>query len=155
MTVSKSKTAFDPELVRALAGLLHETGLSEIEYDSGGWRVRVARSAALLPQPAAAPPGVTAPAATGPAQAPAAQPFADPAHVLTSPMVGVVYAVPEPGAPPFVKVGDSVAAGATVLLIEAMKVFNPIKAHRSGTVSRILVTSGAPVEYGEPLMVIE
>ena len=73
MTVSKSKTAFDPELVRALAGLLHETGLSEIEYDSGGWRVRVARSAALLPQPAAAPPGVTAPDAAGPAQAPSAR----------------------------------------------------------------------------------
>lgn len=152
-----SKSAFDAELVRALASLLDETGLSEIEYDTGAWRVRVART------PAAAAPAVVAvgPSMAAATPAPAAgeggdgEPAVDPKHLLTSPMVGVVYTAPEPGAPPYVKTGDGVEAGATVLLIEAMKVFNPIKAHRSGTVTRILVASGAPVEYGEPLMVIE
>jgi acetyl-CoA carboxylase biotin carboxyl carrier protein len=151
-TTTKSTAAFDPDLVRALAGLLTETGLTEIEYDTGGWRVRVART----PAPVAAPPAAT-PTGAAPETLPAGvgPPFAVSEAVLTSPMVGVVYTAPEPGAPPYVQLGDAVAAGATVLLIEAMKVFNPIKAHRAGTVTRILVTGGTPVEYGEPLMVIE
>jgi acetyl-CoA carboxylase biotin carboxyl carrier protein len=157
MTQSKTKTAFDAELVRELAGLLDQTGLTEIEYDAGGLRIRVARSPApvqaLPPAPAPAT-AAAASAASAPAPAPVEK-IADHPGLLTSPMVGVVYTSPEPQAPPFVNIGDAVAAGATVLLIEAMKVFNPIKAHRSGRVTRVFVNNGAPVEYGEPLLVIE
>lgn len=144
----------DADLIRSMAELLAETGLGEIEYGEGDWRVRVAapRAAAVsipVPVPAPASP-LTAPCAP-------AAPGGIEEHpgALRSPMVGFVYTAPEPDAPSFVKVGDAVKAGDTVLLIEAMKVFNPIAAPQAGTVTRILITSGDPVEYGEPLIVIE
>ena len=152
---------FDPDAIRELAKILRETDLTEIELVEKDSRIRVAR---VLPPPAAvtvaaaAPP--PAPAAPAPAAAPAptaAPSDADATHpgMVPSPMVGVAYLSPEPGAPPYVTVGARVAAGQTLLLIEAMKTFNQIKAPRAGTVTKILVESGAPVEYGEPLLIIE
>lgn len=153
MTQSKQQTAIDLDLVRQLADVLTETGLTEIEYAAGDCRVRVAR--ALAPSLAPVLPGTVAPTPARPAgEADAGEPFAGHPGLLTSPMVGVVYTSPEPSAPPFVKPGDAVAMGDTVLLIEAMKVFNPIKAHCSGRIERVFVTSGMPVEYGEPLLLI-
>jgi acetyl-CoA carboxylase biotin carboxyl carrier protein len=150
---------FDPEAIRTLATILADTGLTEIEISDKEQRIRVARMPApvtTLVAPAGAAP--TAYAAPQPAaeSAPAAMPD-DASHpgAVNSPMVGVVYLAQEPGAPPFVTPGQPVAAGQTLLLIEAMKTFNQIKAPRAGTVSRILVSSGAPVEYGEPLLIIE
>ncbi len=159
MTVRKAKTDFDADLVRELADLLSQTGLSEIEYASGDLRVRVAR----VLQPAAvhgpvvggagAASALPATAASGPVRE--ADALLDHPGLLTSPMVGVVYTGSDPAIPPFVKVGDAVEAGATLLLIEAMKVFNPIKAPRAGVITRILVSNGVPVEYGEPLLILE
>ena len=152
----------DGDLVRELARLLEETGLTEIEYARGDWRVRVAKgttssaaaAAPAPPLPAAAP--VAAPAAAAPSgTGPEGEDFAGHPGVVTSPMVGVVYTAESADAPPFVKVGDIVTEGQTLLLIEAMKVFNPIVAPRPGKVSRILVGGGAPVEFGEPLIVID
>ena len=138
----------DSGLVRKLASLLEETGLNEIEYGTGDWHLRVARGAA----PVAAAPG----AASGEAEVPPGpEPFIDDPGALLAPMVGVVYTAPEPGAPPFVKAGDAVREGQPVLLIEAMKVFNQIAAPRTGKVTRILISNGTPVEYGEALMIIE
>jgi acetyl-CoA carboxylase biotin carboxyl carrier protein len=150
-----SRLPVDADAIRALAQILTETGLTEIEIAEKDSRVRVVRAPAPVQ---AAVPAAVAVAAT-PAAAVAA-PAADldlsqHAGAVKSPMVGVAYLAPEPGAPSFVSVGQSVTAGQTLLLIEAMKTFNQIKAPRSGTVSRVLVTSGAPVEYGEVLMVIE
>src|SRR6185369_7053600 len=136
------KLSIDPDLIRKLAELLKETGLGEIEYSGGDRRVRVAR-------PATAASYMAAPA---PAAAAAPAPAADtgvPAGALTSPMVGTAYLAAEPGAPHFVKVGDKVREGQTVVIIEAMKVMNAIRAPRAGTVTQIMVTNGAPVEYGE------
>ncbi len=137
----------DGDLVRALAALLQETGLSEIEYAVGTRRIRVARAmAAPAPLPAA-------PAAeTASAAAPAA---AEPAGTVKAPMVGTVYLAPQPGAAPFVALGDSVREGQVLLLIEAMKVMNQILAPSAGRVARIAVADGAPVEYGQMLMVLE
>lgn len=154
MTAAKKTAEFDPDLVRELANLLAETGLSEIEYASGELRVRVARNL----QPAAPAPAMAAArgaAAAAAAPAREADALLDHPGLITSPMVGVVYTAAEPSSPPFVKVGDAVEAGTTLLLIEAMKVFNPIKAARGGVVTRVLVSNGVPVEYGEPLMIIE
>jgi acetyl-CoA carboxylase biotin carboxyl carrier protein len=152
-----AKTPFDSGLVRSLASLLDETNLSEIEYESEGTRIRVARQitygAALPAAPAAAP--AAAAAAVVAAPAPVA---ADPANhpgVLKSPMVGVAYLSPEPGKPAFVAIGDSVAVGQTICLIEAMKTYNPIRAAKAGKITQILVEDGSPVEYGEPLVIIE
>ncbi len=146
----------DSELVRELARLLEETGLGEIEYAAGDWRVRVARPAAPAPAPAApaaAPPPAAAP---GPAAAPpAARTAADGPEALKSPMVGTAYLGPDPDSPPFVAIGARVAEGETVMIVEAMKVMNTIPAHRSGTVRDIAVASGQPVEFGQVLMVIE
>ncbi|MBT4905275.1 MAG: acetyl-CoA carboxylase biotin carboxyl carrier protein [Rhodospirillaceae bacterium] len=143
----------DPDLVRKLADLLNETGLGEIEYEDNGKRVRVAL------------PGVGAPAVAAPVVAPAAAPVATPstaggdaaAHpgAVTSPMVGTVYLAQAPEDPPFVKAGDSVREGQTLLLIEAMKTFNEVKAPRTGTLQSIAVASGQPVEFGEVLAIIE
>jgi len=138
----------DEALVRKLAELLEETGLTEIEYAVGDRTVRVARSAA--PVANAAPPPAAQPSA--PAAAPEA---ASRAGAVTAPMVGVVYLSPEPGAEPFVKVGDTVNEGETLLLIEAMKTFNPVRAPRGGKVTQILVADKTPVEFGEELVVIE
>lgn len=143
----------DDKLIRRLAALLEETGLSEIEYEAEGRRIRVGRGAAAgaTSAPAATPP-------TEPAVEPAAAPpgaEAVPAGAVTSPMVGTVYVAAEPGAPSLVKVGDKVTEGQTLLIIEAMKVMNPLASPRAGTVTRILVSDGQPVEFGEPLLILE
>jgi acetyl-CoA carboxylase biotin carboxyl carrier protein len=147
--------SFDPDALRALAELINTTGLSEIELAEGDRKLRLARVIApvSVPVAAAAPVAMAAPVAEA---APAAK--ADPAKhpgVVKSPMVGVAYLSSEPGAPPYVSVGQVVEAGATLLLIEAMKTFNQIKAPKAGTVKMILVGAGAPVEYDEPLLIIE
>ena len=133
---------FDPAAIRELAQILRETDLTEIELVDKDARLRVVRQAV-----------VAAPAAVAPVAAEASH--ADHPGAVTSPMVGVAYLSPEPGAAQFVTLGAKVAQGQTLLLIEAMKTFNQIKATRAGTVTRILVESGMPVEYGEPLMIIE
>lgn len=142
----------DGDLIRKLADLLRETGLNEIEFTEGDKSLRLSRGAPAAPAHAvhAAPAVVAAPA-------PAAAPVKGAAHpgALTSPMVGTAYMAPEPGAAPFARVGDTVKAGQTVLIIEAMKVMNPIKAPRGGTVTEVLISDGQPVEFGEILLVIE
>jgi acetyl-CoA carboxylase biotin carboxyl carrier protein len=160
MSDNKKTQAIDPKLVRELAAIINESGLSEIEVEHGELRLRIARTIVAAPAPAvtthvvnAAPvpaPALPAPAATAPAADAAAHPGAVP-----SPMVGTAYLSPEPGAPPFIKVGDTVAAGQTLMVVEAMKTFNPIPAPRAGKVTAILVTDAQPVEYGEPLVIIE
>jgi acetyl-CoA carboxylase biotin carboxyl carrier protein len=143
-------TEFSPSLatVRRLAKLMAEEGLSELEYQDGTKRLKLARGTLAVAGPAYAAPvaaaSPSAPVETG----------GIPDGAVTSPMVGTCYLSPEPGAPPFVKVGDSVKHGQTLLIIEAMKVMNPIRAPYAGTVTRVLVESGSPVEYGEPLIVI-
>lgn len=149
---------FDPDAIRELAKILRETDLSEIELVEKDARLRVVRQVTtvaathVVAAPAAAAPAPVA--AVAPAAADAAAEAVHPGAV-TSPMVGVAYLQPEPGAAPFIQVGAKVVAGQTVLLIEAMKTFNQIKAPRAGTVTRILIESGTPVEFGEPLLIIE
>ena len=144
---------FDPESIRTLATILRDTALTEIELVAGDSRIRLVRGAAPVAQPA---PTMLAPvAAASVAPPPAALEEAAPAGAIMSPMVGIAYLAPEPGATPFIAVGKAVAAGQTVLLIEAMKTFNQIKAPQAGVVTRILVQSGEPVEYAQPLLVIE
>lgn len=146
------KIDVDDELIRKLAGLMDETGLTEIEIGSDAFTLRVARGGVAMAY--AAPAG--APAAPAAAAAGAGEiPHANHPGVVTSPMVGVAYTAAEPGAAAFVSVGDTVAEGQVVLLIEAMKVFNQIKAPRGGKVTKIFVESGSPVEFGEPLLIIE
>ena len=151
-----AKTPFDSGLVRSLASLLDETNLSEIEFESEGTRIRVARQ---ITYGAAVPAPVAAVAAAAPTAAPVAAPVAaDPANhpgALKSPMVGVAYLAPEPGKPNFIAIGDAVAVGQTICLIEAMKTYNPIRAAKAGKITQILVEDGSPVEYGEPLVIIE
>jgi acetyl-CoA carboxylase biotin carboxyl carrier protein len=147
-----AKFDVDEALIRKLAELLQQTGLTEIEYENGPQRIRVnkqmlAAAAAAAPAPTAATPAAPAPAKTA-ADGP-------PAGAVTSPMVGTVYLSAEPGANPYVKVGDRVTKGQTLLIIEAMKVMNPIPADAGGTVREIMVADGRPVEYGEVLMVID
>ena len=146
-----AKFDIDEALVRKLAGLLDDTGLTEIEYRSGEKTIRVSRGAggvAFAPAPSAAPAEDAAkedePQDTGP------HPGA-----VTAPMVGVVYLAPEPGSPPFIQPGDTVSEGQTLLLIEAMKTFNPFRAPRGVRVSRILVADKIPVEFGEDLVILE
>ena len=150
--------SFDPEALKALADLLNATGLSEIELEEGGRKLRLARviapAAVSMPVPAMA---AAAPAAVETPPAAAAQKTDPGRHpgAVKSPMVGVAYLSAEPGAPPYVSVGQTVEAGQTLLLIEAMKTFNQIKAPKAGVVKTVLVAAGAPVEYDEPLMIIE
>ncbi|MGA1682944.1 MAG: acetyl-CoA carboxylase biotin carboxyl carrier protein [Gemmobacter sp.] len=162
--MSKHPQDVDVAFIEALAELLNRNGLSELsvkrEYgEDDSLEVRVARQIAPVPAaPVAAPVMVAAPAAAAPS--PAAPPPAsdDPAQhpgCLTSPMVGTAYLSPEPGAQPFVALGAQVAAGQTVLIIEAMKTMNQIPAPRAGTLRRILIEDGTPVEYGAPLMIID
>ncbi len=142
-----SEFDIDEDLVRRLAALLEETGLTEIEYSVGEARLRVSR------------------AATGAVAAPVALQAAEPQSAdgaqaphpgaVTAPMVGTVYLSPEPGAEPFVRIGDLVAEGDTLLLIEAMKTYNPVRAPRGGKVARILVADSAPVEFGEEMIILE
>jgi len=149
-----SKFEMDTEFIRKLAKLLDETNLGEIEMAEGDRKIRVARpGVAAAAAPAAAP---TAAAPTPAAAAPAAA--ADAAKnpgAVKSPMVGTAYLLPEPGKPPFVHVGDKVVAGQTLLIIEAMKTFNPIKAPKAGVLKQILIDNAQPVEFGEPLMIVE
>jgi acetyl-CoA carboxylase biotin carboxyl carrier protein len=146
-----SKFDIDEALIRKLAKLLKETGLTEIEFETDDARIRV-NAGPSGPMIAAAPAGA-APAAAAAAPA-AANADAPAAGSVSSPMVGTAYLSPEPTAASFVKVGDRVAKGQTILIIEAMKVMNPIPAPHAGTVTQILVQDGQPVEFGEPLMVI-
>jgi acetyl-CoA carboxylase biotin carboxyl carrier protein len=155
--MAKAKTPIDQDLIRELARLLDETGLSEIEVEQAGLRVRVARTmtAAVSAPPAAPPPPpAVAPAPVAVAGAVAADPGKHPG-VVTSPMVGTAYRSPEPGARAFVDVGSRVAVGDTLLIIEAMKTMNQIPSPRAGTVTQILIDDGQPVEFGEPLLIIE
>ena len=151
-----SKPKIDPDLVRELAALLDETGLSEIEYGTDGSSIRVARHVAASTA-RVAPVAATGSIAVPPQDAlvVAETSYADHPDAVTSPMVGVVYAAPDPNSAPFVRVGDQVTEGQTLFLIEAMKVFNPIAAPKAGKVALILVDSETPVEFGEPLAVIE
>ena len=147
----------DTKLVRELAELLAETGLTEIEVEDGDRKVRVARGGAVMaaPAPHYAPAHAPGPAPASAAAAPAPEaPPADHAGALKSPMVGTVYLTPEPGAQPFVKVGDTVKEGDTLLIVEAMKVMNPIAADKAGKIVAVLVENAQPVEYDQPLVVI-
>jgi acetyl-CoA carboxylase biotin carboxyl carrier protein len=151
-----TKSPIDPDLVRELAELLNQTDLTEIEVEKGDLRVRVARTiTATVQVPAAAPMvAMQAPAAAAPAPA-EAKPAAGHPGAVPSPMVGTAYRRPSPDAKPFVEVGSLVKQGERILLVEAMKTFNDIVAPRAGKVTAILVEDGQPVEYGEPLLVIE
>ena len=155
--------ATDQDLIRAIAELLNEQNLAEIEIEREDLRVRVTRSYAssgvqqvMIPAPQmAAGPQPTAPQGSAAAAKTAADDLASNPNALTSPMVGTAYLSPEPGKPAFVAIGTRVSEGQTILIIEAMKTMNQIPAHKSGTISRILVTDAAPVEYGQPLAVID
>ena len=150
---SPGEQAFDVRLVRDLADVLNDTGLTEIEVEHGTLRIRVAKTLAVAAAPAAIPATFVAPVGA-PSEAPAAAAPARPAgDVVKSPMVGTVYLQSQPGAPPFVRVGDRVSQGQTLLLVEAMKTMNPIASPRDGVVGELLVADGQPVEYGEPLVV--
>jgi acetyl-CoA carboxylase biotin carboxyl carrier protein len=148
------KLEIDEALVRKLAVLLEETGLTELEFEAGQQRIRVTRGGAVAalansaPAPLAAQPTAAAPAAAAASESP-------PQNAVVSPMVGTAYLAPEPGAAPFISVGTKVAKGETLLIIEAMKVMNPLPAPRAGTVSQVLVSDGMPVEFGQPLLVID
>ncbi|MCC7427093.1 MAG: acetyl-CoA carboxylase biotin carboxyl carrier protein [Alphaproteobacteria bacterium] len=158
------RMSIDEDAIRRLAQILVETDLTEIEISEKDSRIRVARTPAPV-QAMAAPMAMAAPAAAvaaaasaapaGTAAAPAGG--IDPSHpgLVKSPMVGVCYLRPDPNSPDFVKLGDAVTTGQTVCLIEAMKVYNQIKAHKSGTVREIHVANGEPVEYGQPIMLID
>ena len=151
-----AKFEMDTEFVRKLAQLLHETHLGEIELADGDKRIRVARQTVTVAAPAAVPVAGAAAPAAAPTAAPAAEAdLGKHPGAVKSPMVGTAYLAPEPGKPNFVAIGDKVTAGQTLLIIEAMKTFNPIKAPKAGTVMQILVDNARPVEFGEPLMVLE
>ena len=154
MPTPKAAPAFDTRLVHELADILNSTGLSEIEVERDGLKVRVAKTLAAAttviaqappPQAVAAPTPVTAAPTPAPTYA---------GEVVKSPMVGTVYLQPQPGAPPFARVGDTVSAGQTLLLVEAMKTMNPITAPKAGKIVEFLVADAQPVEFGEPLVVI-
>jgi len=145
------------ESVRRLAELLNEAGLSEIEYDTGTIRIRVARNhgsgVSYAPPPVAVPP---APDASSPTvEMASADMAADHPGAITSPMVGTIYLAPEPGAASFINVGDTISKGQTLMIIEAMKTFNEIKAPHSGTVKQIMIENGVPVEFGDILAIID
>jgi len=145
----KSMPSIDSSVIRELSELLTETGLTEIEIEQGGSRVRVARQVAVSYVSEGPRGGAPAPTA---GEAPKAK--APAAGTVPSPMVGTIYLAPEPGKPAFVKVGDKVNEGDTLLIVEAMKTMNPIQAPRSGTITEILVKDAEPVEFGQPLLVI-
>ncbi len=153
------KKSIDPELVRELAAILKDSGLSEIEVEHGELRLRLARTLTTAHAPAPVIAAPAAPLAIAHAPAPAAPVQSDdPAKhpgMVPSPMVGTAYLSPEPGKPAFIKIGDTVNEGQTMLVVEAMKTFNPIPAPRAGKVIAILVTDAQPVEFGEPLVILE
>ena len=149
--MASNKSSIDQDLIRDLAALLKETDLTEIEVEQEDLRIRVARTLAVVNVAA---PSAPAPVMDAPAEAKPADPAKHPG-VLPSPMVGTAYFAPAPGSKPFVVIGDSVKAGQTVMIVEAMKTMNQISAPRAGKVTALLVDDGQPVEYGEPLMIIE
>ncbi len=140
----------DEDLVRKLAGLLEETGLTELEFTDGERRIRVSRTAQAV---AAAPAAVVADDAAGGGEEPVS--LADHPGAVTAPMVGTAFIAPEPGADPFVGIGDRVSVGQTLLLIEAMKTFNPVRAPKAGRVAQILISDATPVEFGQPLIILD
>lgn len=142
------KKTIDSELIKELAELIEETGLSELEIEQDGWRIKAVRNystGVAIAAPVAAPAVATA----------ASQDIETAVNAVTSPMVGTVYLAPEPGAKPFIEVGSKVTEGQTCLIVEAMKTMNPIPAPRSGTITAILVEDGGPIEFGEPLFVLD
>jgi acetyl-CoA carboxylase biotin carboxyl carrier protein len=157
--MSTAKTKLDTGLVRELAAILREADLGEVEIEHDGLRIRVSKPAAPVMQsavmaaPAATAPVVAATAAPAAAATPAAPAVSDDA--IKSPMVGTVYLSPEPGAKQFFNIGDKVKKGDTLMLVEAMKTFNPVEADRAGTLKALYVTDSQPVEFGEPLALIE
>jgi acetyl-CoA carboxylase biotin carboxyl carrier protein len=163
---ARKPQGLDAELVRELAKVLDDTGLTEIEVEVGELRLRLARTLSLAPPPptqthvvhSAPVPSAALPAPTlvaPPPSAPVAMDMSKHPGAVPSPMVGTVYLAPEPGAACFIKVGDAVSAGQTLLVVEAMKTFNPIPAPRAGKVTAILVSDAQPVEFGEPLLILE
>lgn len=155
--MAEKKPGIDQTLIRDLANILKETDLTEIEVEQDTLRIRVSRAAAAMAMPTySVAPAAAAPAAlAAPVEAAAAAPARDPKNTVTSPMVGTSYLSPAPGARAFVEVGQTVKEGQTILIIEAMKTMNQIPAPRSGKIVEILVTDAQPVEFGEPLMIIE
>ena len=164
---NKMANPLDTKVISKLAEILDKSNLTELEYEDETCRICLTREQNVVsatafapvpqPMPVAAPVAAPAPVAETPSAAPAAsdQDFSKHPGAVKSPMVGVVYLSADPNSPNYVKVGDSVAEGDTVCLIEAMKTFNPVKAHKGGKVTNILVATGDPVEYGEPLVIIE
>lgn len=155
--MSPQRTEIDQDLIRQLARLLNETDLTEIEIEQDDLRIRVARAPASLQSvvnaaQAPVPLAGAVPATPSPA---AAESAANHPGIVHSPMVGTAYRAPEPNARPFVEVGDTVREGQTLLIVEAMKTMNQIPSPRAGTVTRVMVEDGQPVEYGEPLMIVE
>ena len=158
--MSTAKNSLDTGLVRELAAILRDADLGEVEVEHDGLRIRVSKASPMQAAPApvqyaAAPaaPAAAPAAPAAPASAPAAAAVS--ANAVTSPMVGTVYLSPEPGSKAFVQVGDKVKKGDTLMLVEAMKTFNPVEAPQAGTVKEIIVQDAQPVEFGEPLIVIE
>lgn len=146
------KKAVDKEMIKELAALLEETGLSELEIEQDGMRIKVARQVLSVAQSISS----TAPVAAAPGITSGKTEEIDTAvNAVSSPMVGTVYLSPEPGAKPFIEVGSKVVEGQTCLIVEAMKTMNPIPAPRSGTVTALLVKDASPVEFGEPLFILE
>jgi acetyl-CoA carboxylase biotin carboxyl carrier protein len=143
-----AKFDIDEALIRKLSGLLDDTGLTEIEYSAGNETIRVSRGGGGVAFAAGPAPAAVAREADTPSAGPNA-------NAISAPMVGVVYLAPEPGSPPFIKPGDTVSEGDTLLLIEAMKTFNPVRAPRSGKVAKILVSDKVPVEFGEDLVILD
>lgn len=155
--MTNKKTGVDQQLIRDLAGILNDTNLTEIEVENEDFKVRISRQAptvhAVAPAYAPAPAAVAAPAAPAATAAPAAPDLSK--NAVPSPMVGTAYLAPAPGAKAFVEVGQKVSEGQTLLIIEAMKTMNQIPAPRAGTVTAILIEDAQPVEFGQPLVVIE
>ncbi|MEE8664002.1 MAG: acetyl-CoA carboxylase biotin carboxyl carrier protein subunit [Acetobacter sp.] len=149
-----SRMLVDADAIRALAEILTDTNLTEIEISEKDSRIRVARAPATVVGQAVAAPVAAAPVVEAPVAAAPADLSKHPG-ALTSPMVGVAYLTADPSSPPYVTVGQTIAAGQTVMLIEAMKTFSQIKATKGGTVTQILVASGDPVEFGQPLIIVE
>ena len=150
--MTAKKHDIDQDLIRQLASLLKETDLTEIEIESDDLRVRVARQVTTVSVPV--PMAATVSVPTGPGSAASGPAITHPG-LVTSPMVGTAYRSPEPGARPYVDVGDAVSEGQTLLIVEAMKTMNQISAPRAGRVTRIMVEDGQPVEFGEPLLIVE
>lgn len=155
--MTNKKTGVDQQLIRDLAGILNDTNLTEIEVENEDFKVRISRQTptvhAVAPAYAPAPAAVAAPAAPAAAAAPAAPDLSK--NAVPSPMVGTAYLAPAPGAKAFVEVGQKVSEGQTLLIIEAMKTMNQIPAPRAGTVTAILIEDAQPVEFGQPLVVVE